>query len=313
MNVAQGALVTGKEPARHGNAHPNIVPYRPSATADGELAVAAANDGLFARLCEALERPDLLRFATNPTRVEQRAELSAELEQGLRRARPPTNGSSGSARPGSRPARCAACSRRSPTRGRSPSSTRRSGRCRSCARRSARRRTGAAAAARRAHPRGARRARLRRRRDRGAAATVGRVTGEVERQHYNVTFTLLARRGGRLRAAAVARRAGAADDPARPGHDHRRRGLDPHRLPAERLGRDADRGPARRHVRQEARRWSSCWSCSRSARCSPALATSIGADDRRARHPGRRRRGLPALVRDHPRRVPARAIRTGSR
>jgi crotonobetainyl-CoA:carnitine CoA-transferase CaiB-like acyl-CoA transferase len=78
-NVAQGALVTGVEPARHGNAHPNIVPYETFATADGELAVAAANDGLFARLCAALERPDLLRFATNPERVERREELAAEL------------------------------------------------------------------------------------------------------------------------------------------------------------------------------------------------------------------------------------------
>ena len=81
VNVVQGALVTGKEPLRHGNAHPNIVPYETFPTADGELAVAAANDGLFARLCEALERPDLLRFATNPERVEQRAELRAELEK----------------------------------------------------------------------------------------------------------------------------------------------------------------------------------------------------------------------------------------
>jgi crotonobetainyl-CoA:carnitine CoA-transferase CaiB-like acyl-CoA transferase len=79
VNVAQGALVTGTEPARHGNAHPSIVPYETFATADGELAVAAANDGLFARLCEVLQRPDLLRFATNPERVERREELAAEL------------------------------------------------------------------------------------------------------------------------------------------------------------------------------------------------------------------------------------------
>jgi crotonobetainyl-CoA:carnitine CoA-transferase CaiB-like acyl-CoA transferase len=79
VNVAQGALVTGTEPARHGNAHPSIVPYETFATADGELAVAAANDGLFARLCEALDRPDLLRFATNPERVGRREALAAEL------------------------------------------------------------------------------------------------------------------------------------------------------------------------------------------------------------------------------------------
>ncbi len=81
VNVAQGALVTGREPARHGNAHPSIVPYETFATAEGELAVAAANDGLFARLCDVLERPDLLRFATNEARVEQREELVAELSR----------------------------------------------------------------------------------------------------------------------------------------------------------------------------------------------------------------------------------------
>ena len=81
VNVAQGALVTGTEPARHGNAHPSIVPYQTFTTADGELAVAAANDGLFARLCEVLDRPDLLRFATNRDRVERRDELVAELSR----------------------------------------------------------------------------------------------------------------------------------------------------------------------------------------------------------------------------------------
>ena len=45
-----------------------------------------------------------------------------------------------------------------------------------------------------------------------------------------------------------------------------------------------------------------------------ALATSIGVMIVGARDPGRRRRGLPALLRDHPRRVPAAsASRTGSR
>ena len=84
-NVAQGALVTGVEPARHGNAHPNIVPYETFATADGVVAVAAANDGLYRRLCAALERPDLAddeRFTTNRGRVEHREELAVELFPG---------------------------------------------------------------------------------------------------------------------------------------------------------------------------------------------------------------------------------------
>jgi crotonobetainyl-CoA:carnitine CoA-transferase CaiB-like acyl-CoA transferase len=82
VNVASSALVTGAEPERYGNAHPNIVPYQTFEAADGVIAVAAANDGLYRRLCEALGRPELaddLRFRTNPDRVENRAELTRLL------------------------------------------------------------------------------------------------------------------------------------------------------------------------------------------------------------------------------------------
>jgi crotonobetainyl-CoA:carnitine CoA-transferase CaiB-like acyl-CoA transferase len=75
VNVAQNTLFTGEEPQRHGNAHPNIVPYETFEASDGWLAIAAANDGLFKRLCEVLEAPELAedpRFATNPGRVENR-------------------------------------------------------------------------------------------------------------------------------------------------------------------------------------------------------------------------------------------------
>src|SRR5689334_2659299 len=77
VNVAQNTLVTGGEPQRHGNAHPNIVPYETFEANDGWLAIAAANDGLYARLCDVLEAPELKeeRFATNPKRVENREEL----------------------------------------------------------------------------------------------------------------------------------------------------------------------------------------------------------------------------------------------
>jgi CoA:oxalate CoA-transferase len=81
VNVASGALVTGEEPRRYGNAHPHIVPYQPLRAADGYVAVAAANDGLFRRMCDAIGRPDLAeRYPTNASRVEGRAELIAELE-----------------------------------------------------------------------------------------------------------------------------------------------------------------------------------------------------------------------------------------
>jgi crotonobetainyl-CoA:carnitine CoA-transferase CaiB-like acyl-CoA transferase len=82
VNVAQNALVTGEEPARYGNAHASIVPYQPFRASDGWVAVAAANDGLFVRLCGALGRPELAadeRFATNDARVRNRAALLPAL------------------------------------------------------------------------------------------------------------------------------------------------------------------------------------------------------------------------------------------
>ncbi|MEA2693392.1 MAG: hypothetical protein QOJ16_2779 [Acidobacteriota bacterium] len=82
LNVAQAALVTGREPARHGNAHPTIVPYEAFAAADRPFVLAVGNDAQWRRLCAALERPDLAaepRFSTNPGRVEARKELSALL------------------------------------------------------------------------------------------------------------------------------------------------------------------------------------------------------------------------------------------
>jgi len=83
VNVAQNALVTGEEPGRFGNAHPSIAPYQPFRASDGWVAVAAANDGLFARLCRVLGRAELAddeRFRTNEARVRNRAELLPLLE-----------------------------------------------------------------------------------------------------------------------------------------------------------------------------------------------------------------------------------------
>lgn len=82
-NVGSNYLVSGVVPPRYGNAHPNIVPYQAFATADGWLVVAVGNDRQWARLCEALSRPDLAadpRFATNAARVEHRSLLVPLLE-----------------------------------------------------------------------------------------------------------------------------------------------------------------------------------------------------------------------------------------
>jgi crotonobetainyl-CoA:carnitine CoA-transferase CaiB-like acyl-CoA transferase len=80
----QGAnyLATGVSPKRLGNAHPNIVPYQTFKTADGDMILACGNDNLFRKFCEVAKCSALAddpRFATNGKRVENRAELTALL------------------------------------------------------------------------------------------------------------------------------------------------------------------------------------------------------------------------------------------
>jgi crotonobetainyl-CoA:carnitine CoA-transferase CaiB-like acyl-CoA transferase len=75
VNVTQAALVTGREPARWGNAHVTIVPYQTFDAADRPFVVAVGNDAQWRRLCEAIGAHALLadaRLATNPGRVEHR-------------------------------------------------------------------------------------------------------------------------------------------------------------------------------------------------------------------------------------------------
>jgi crotonobetainyl-CoA:carnitine CoA-transferase CaiB-like acyl-CoA transferase len=88
VNVAQNALVTGKEAARFGNAHPSIVPYQLFHASDRPFAIGAGTDRHFAQLCErVLRRPELSedkRFATNVQRVKHRKALVAILEKEFR-------------------------------------------------------------------------------------------------------------------------------------------------------------------------------------------------------------------------------------
>lgn len=83
VNVGQNALVTGREPARHGNAHPSIEPYRPFAASDRPFLVAVGTDRQFQLLADrVLEVPALAsdeRFQTAKNRVDNRAELVKEL------------------------------------------------------------------------------------------------------------------------------------------------------------------------------------------------------------------------------------------
>ncbi|MFI5612019.1 CaiB/BaiF CoA transferase family protein [Amycolatopsis sp. NPDC051903] len=88
-NQASAHVATGHVPRALGNRHPSIAPYETMKTADRPLAIAAANDKLFATLAHCLGRPDLVgdeRFATNPLRVTNRHQLVEELEATLTRA-----------------------------------------------------------------------------------------------------------------------------------------------------------------------------------------------------------------------------------
>lgn len=81
-NAGTNYLVGGRQ-ERLGNQHPNIVPYQVFAVADGHAIVACGNDGQFRRLCAVLGRPELAddpRYATNPSRLENRTALIALMD-----------------------------------------------------------------------------------------------------------------------------------------------------------------------------------------------------------------------------------------
>ena len=89
-NLATSFLMTAKVPTRSGNANAVVAPSDVFDTADGQIVLAAANDGQWTQLCGVLDRPDLLadpRFATNPLRFANRVVLR-EIIAPLLAARP---------------------------------------------------------------------------------------------------------------------------------------------------------------------------------------------------------------------------------
>jgi crotonobetainyl-CoA:carnitine CoA-transferase CaiB-like acyl-CoA transferase len=86
-NQGLNFLTTGRAPVRHGNSHPNIVPYQSFVTADGHLMLAVGNDRQFAKFCEVVGRPQLAgdaRFATNAARVTNRESLVPMLAAAIK-------------------------------------------------------------------------------------------------------------------------------------------------------------------------------------------------------------------------------------
>ena len=87
VNVASNYLISGMVPKRLGNQHPNVVPYQPFETKDGEMVVAVGNDGQFQKLCTALGLPELStdeRFVTNELRLRHRESLEKILTNTFR-------------------------------------------------------------------------------------------------------------------------------------------------------------------------------------------------------------------------------------
>jgi crotonobetainyl-CoA:carnitine CoA-transferase CaiB-like acyl-CoA transferase len=81
-------FATGKPPRRIGNLHPNIVPYQPFRTSDGDVIIACGNDNLYRKFCAAAGCAGLAedpRFATNGKRVENRVELTRLLAEVFRK------------------------------------------------------------------------------------------------------------------------------------------------------------------------------------------------------------------------------------
>jgi CoA:oxalate CoA-transferase len=74
---------TGEIPGPMGARHPSITPFEAFQTADGNIIIAAGNDGLFVKLAQALGRGDLAEnpsFNTNALRNQHQEALKAEIE-----------------------------------------------------------------------------------------------------------------------------------------------------------------------------------------------------------------------------------------
>lgn len=81
-NVGMNYLYAGHL-GRLGNDHPNIAPYRPFKTADGQIIIVVGNNEQFRRFCGIAGCEDLVtdpQFQTNEMRVRNRAELAEHLD-----------------------------------------------------------------------------------------------------------------------------------------------------------------------------------------------------------------------------------------
>ena len=86
-NAVSRYLCEGNTPGPLGARHPSITPFDAFRASDGHIVIAAGNDALFGKLCEALGRNDLVedtRYATNDGRTRHYETLKPEIEGPLR-------------------------------------------------------------------------------------------------------------------------------------------------------------------------------------------------------------------------------------
>jgi len=85
-NALARLQVEGRAPQPIGTRHPSITPFSVFRTRAGSIVIAAGNDAMFARLCDAIERPSLAsdaRFASNALRTQHHEALQIKLEAAL--------------------------------------------------------------------------------------------------------------------------------------------------------------------------------------------------------------------------------------
>ena len=86
VNVAQNALVSGRDSRRWGNAHPNLVPYQLFHAADRPIIVAVGSDAQWVACARAVGLASLAddpKLATNAGRIEQRDRIVAAFAERL--------------------------------------------------------------------------------------------------------------------------------------------------------------------------------------------------------------------------------------
>src|SRR5580704_15118459 len=82
-NAIMRYTTSGEIPGPLGARHPSITPFEAFRAKDGDIIIAAGNDGLWIKLTEALGHPELAQnpsYKTNPLRNQHQKQLKAEID-----------------------------------------------------------------------------------------------------------------------------------------------------------------------------------------------------------------------------------------